>query len=178
MGIYEQEAKIKVFIIFLALATGFGIAVWDVYAPPPTSVSAVSLPDAPDFSFLAIGGPAQKLSDLRGKTVLINVWATWCAPCVVEMPDLLKFTKREDIVFIALSVDQYARDIRPFFDKLGVDYGHALIVHDQGKKISRELYGATMYPESFVISPEGKVLNKIEGVIDWLGPEGKAAIGR
>ncbi len=141
-------------------------------------MSEVSLPDAPDFRFLAIGGAAQKLSDFRGKTVLINVWATWCAPCVVEMPDLLKFTKREDIVFIAMSVDQHARDIMPFFDKLEVPYDHALIVHDQEKRISRELYGTTMYPESFVITPEGKVLNKVEGIIDWLGPEGKAAIGR
>lgn len=151
---------------------------WDVYAPPPVAVSEVRLPDAPDFSFLALGGAAQELSDFRGKTVLINVWASWCAPCVVEMPDLLKLTKREDVVFIALSVDEYARDIIPFFEGLGVDYDHALIAHDRGKAISRSLYGATMYPESFVITPEGKVLTKIEGIIDWLGPEGRAALGR
>ncbi len=177
MVLYE-EAEIKVFITLLAVSICLGIAIWDVYAPPPAAVSERSLPDAPDFSFLAIGGTTQQLSNFKGKTVLINVWASWCAPCVVEMPDLLKFAEREDIVLIAMSVDQYARDIMPFFEKLDVPYDHALIMHDKGKKVSRELYGSTMYPESFVISPEGKVLNKIEGIIDWLGPEGKAALGR
>lgn len=177
MGLCEEE-NIKLFIIVLALVIGLGIAVWDVYAPPPSAVMQAQLDDAPDFKFVAIGGAVQTLSDLRGKTVLINVWATWCAPCVVEMPDLLKFSKREDVVLLALSVDDRPSAIQPFLDKLGVDYDHALIAHDPGKMISRDVYAITMYPETVVISPDGKILNRVEGIIDWLGPEGRAAIGR
>lgn len=175
MGLLK-EAKIKVFITVLALIIGLGIALWDVYAPPPAQISEITYSDAPDFQFVAIGGAAQKLSDLRGKTVLINVWATWCAPCVVEMPDLLELAKREDIVLLALSVDTRPNVIKPFFEKLGFDYGHALIAHDRGKAISRDIYAITMYPETIVVSPEGKILNRIEGIIDWLGPEGQAAL--
>lgn len=175
MGIYK-EAIIKIFITLLALFIGLGTALWDTLAPPPVAVIERVFPDAPDFTFAPVGGSVQKLSDLRGKTVLVNVWATWCAPCVAEMPDLLKIAQRDDIELIALSVDERPSVIKPFFDKLDVEYKHAFIAHDRGKEISRDLYAITLYPETIIVSPEGKLLNRIEGVIDWLGPEGQAAL--
>ncbi len=167
----------KIIIVFVALVLGLGLAVWDAYAPPPGTPAAVVFPDAPDFAFETLDGAAHRLSDFRGRTVLINVWATWCAPCVVEMPELVQLAARENLVFIALSVDKNPQDIRPFFDKLGVDYSHVFLVHDGDKAISKNLYGVKMYPESFVITPEGTIRDKIEGVIDWLGPEGRERLG-
>ena len=154
----------KALILILCLGFGLGVAVWDIYAPPPQSTAPILKP-APDVAFTLLDGTLE-LNDLRGKTVLINVWATWCPPCVVEIPQLLELSKRDDIELILLSIDKDTETIKRFFKDMDID--GVYIAHDPDKAVSRDILGTTMYPETHVITPDGLVKRKIEGVIDWL----------
>jgi thiol-disulfide isomerase/thioredoxin len=122
---------------------------------------------APDFSFTDIDGKTHKLSDYRGKTIVLNFWATWCAPCVVELPQMLKLAEKTfgKAVFIFLSLDESEADIEKFFKKYALKYeqGNILIGIDKDKKISQSLFQTYKLPETFLIDPKGRVREKIIG---------------
>lgn len=177
----------KALVIFLLIGLGIGIALWDVIAPPagtPQKVAAEQYKDAPDVTLLGLNGESIPLSDFKGKTVFLNIWATWCTPCVVEIPQLLELAEREDIVMIALSVDKDAKSIESFLKKLPQDSqerlqaDNVIIAHDTDLSVSMKTFGSKFYPETYVISPDGKILKKIEGIVDWLGADIKGLIAQ
>lgn len=109
---------------------------------------------APDFTLPALQGPPVRLSDFRGKTVLLNVWATWCPPCVMEMPALEKLQKdlSQDLVVLALGENESLQEVQAFFPK-----GTSLrVLHDPQHTVALQ-YGSVRYPESFLIDPQGVV---------------------
>tara|TARA_R110002095_G_scaffold113315_1_gene98933 strand:+ start:444 stop:1013 length:570 start_codon:yes stop_codon:yes gene_type:complete len=176
----------KMLIILVTALIGFGVAYWDIIAPPSgerLAVSAKRTP-APDFTFTDLNGNAHRLSDFKGKTVLINVWATWCPPCVYEIPQLTELARRnaDHMTLIALSVDDALGDITTFLDRLPSDVraniaaDNILFVHDADKAISKGMLDITMYPETLVVDKDGNIQTKITGVDDWLGAEIAAMI--
>ena len=112
---------------------------------------------APDFAFTTFDGENYQLSDLRGKVVVLNFWASWCAPCRDEAPEFESAWKHYepsgDVVFLGVAyADNGVRSLE-FLDEFGISYLNA---PDLGTRISA-LYGVRAVPETFVIDQEGKV---------------------
>ena len=121
---------------------------------------------APDFQLPSLDGAKVKLSDFRGKAVLLNFWATWCPPCKVEMPwfaDLQKEYGKDGLVILGLAMDDSEPDkIAQFASEMGVNYP-ILLGTDQ---VSDD-YGNVQYlPTSFYISRDGTIVDKMTGLLD------------
>ncbi len=123
---------------------------------------------APDFT---VQDADRKISlhDFRGKTVVLYFWATWCPPCVDEMPSLVKLQSdlKDRVLVLAVSVDEDERSYRTFLKKNNVDL---LTVRDPQQK-SNELYGTFKFPETYIIDRNGVVQRKFIGPVDWTRPD-------
>jgi peroxiredoxin len=134
---------------------------------------------APSFAGLTVdSAPVRRtLDDYRGKVVVLNIWATWCTPCIVEMPTLQALHREfEDagLHVVAVSVDQpnTQNTIRRFVDELGITFE---ILHDPAGDITRA-YQATGYPETFVIGRDGVIRKKVIGAADWHSDGNRALV--
>jgi cytochrome c biogenesis protein CcmG, thiol:disulfide interchange protein DsbE len=110
------------------------------------------------------------LRDLRGKTVVLNFWATWCPPCVEEMPSLVQLQQRlgnKGITVVGVSIDVDADAYHKFLKDYKVDF---LTVRDADQKSNR-LYGTFKFPETYIIDRNGIVRRKFIGAVDWSSPE-------
>lgn len=129
----------------------------------------------PDLEFLNADDRPMRLSDLKGKVRLINLWATWCAPCVSEMPSLDRLQEmlpRDRFVILPISLDGPSKPkVAPFYRDQNLD--NLGIYYDKGKKAMSTL-GVTLLPTSILVDPSGRELGRIEGDADWDTPEGIA----
>ena len=122
--------------------------------------------EAPPFSLMSDAGQAIQLTDFRGKFVILNFWATWCPPCVEEMPSLERFHDRfaaRGVVVLGVSVDEDRSAYQQFLQKTGVQFPTA---RDPERNVSR-LYGTFKYPETYFIDRTGKVVQKVIGPANW-----------
>ncbi len=110
------------------------------------------------------------LHDFKGQTVVLNFWATWCAPCVEEMPSLIQMSKNvkdKNVAVIGVSIDVDETAYKNFLQKHGVTF---LTVRDPEQK-SSALYGTTGWPETFIIDKDGVLRRKFVGPVDWSDPQ-------
>jgi thiol-disulfide isomerase/thioredoxin len=122
---------------------------------------------APNFT-VSDGVRTVELSKYRGHIVILNLWATWCAPCVIELPSLIKLQQQmPDVVVIAISDDEDDDVYRSFLVKHHIDF---LTVRDPSNRINR-LYGTVLIPESYVIDKNGILRRKFVSAQDWTSPE-------
>ena len=136
---------------------------------------------APAFRAFTLGPQpkAKTLEDYRGQVVLLNVWATWCLPCRVEMPSIEKLYEAyapKGLKIIAVSIDDPGTDqqIRDFAKSFGL---HFEILHDP-KNVITEDYQLGGYPETFVLGRDGIIRKKVMEATDWNSPENRALIER
>ena len=141
-------------------------------------ISLLKADKAPDFSFSALRkGTTENLSSFRGKVVLLNFWASWCAPCVIEFPKLeaLAETYPDNLVVLAISADTDRAEIEKFLHRIKYqDRENMLIIHDENRKISQDLFQTIKFPETIIIDPAGRMVRKVVGDTDWTGDEMKA----
>jgi cytochrome c biogenesis protein CcmG/thiol:disulfide interchange protein DsbE len=122
---------------------------------------------APLFA-IADGTHSVDLSKLRGRVVVLNLWATWCAPCIEELPSLLALHKqRPDIEIIAISMDQDPDVYRKFLVQQHVDL---VTIRDQDQRINA-LYGTVQIPETYIIDKQGILRRKFIGAQQWTSPD-------
>lgn len=130
---------------------------------------------APNFEFTALNkSDKNQLSDYRGKVVLLNFWASWCTPCLIEFPKLqqLSETYPEQLVVLAVSADTKTDTIERFLGKIKFKpQNNFLVIHDQGKAISQDLFQTIKLPETIIIDPHGQMVRKVVGDTDWLGQD-------
>jgi peroxiredoxin len=127
------------------------------------------LVDRPALEFsVQDSGRTVALKDLRGKVVVLNFWATWCPPCVEELPSLVAMQRqmKDKVTVFAVSVDEDEEAYRQFLVEHKVDL---LTVRDPSKKSSL-MYGTVKYPESYIIDPGGVVRRKYVGPVEWTQP--------
>jgi len=125
------------------------------------------------------GAPAKTLADYKGDVVLLNIWATWCAPCRAEMPSIEtlhhEFGPR-GLKIVAVSVDDPGQQkaVRAFARELGLTFE---ILHDPTHKIEK-IYQTTGVPETFVLGRDGVIRKKIIGATDWSSQGTRALIAQ
>jgi peroxiredoxin len=162
--------------IIVALAVTVSLIVvslfWDDSSLEPVkpSSTAANIP-APDFRFTDLNGKIVALSDYRGKIIVVNIWATWCLPCVEEMPSMEKLYqkfKTENFEILAVSIDEAGSDVvAPFMKKHKLTF--PALLDPEGS--IKTLYGVTGIPETFIIDQSGMLLGKIIGPRDWASAE-------
>jgi peroxiredoxin len=121
---------------------------------------------APDFTLQSLDDKSVRLSDFRGKAVLLNFWATWCAPCKIEMPWFVELQKRygsQGLQIVGVAMDDASKeDIAKFAKDMGVNYPVLI-----GKEsVGDEYGGVPALPETFLIGRDGKIVDKIIGLKD------------
>ncbi len=117
------------------------------------------------------------LSQYRGQVVVLNFWATWCPPCVEEIPSLVEMQKRmksKGVTVIAVSVDVDENAYKQFVKDHNVNL---LTVRDPNQK-SNQLYGTFKFPETYVIDRTGIMRRKFIGGVDWTEPEITEFLGK
>jgi peroxiredoxin len=126
---------------------------------------------APNFSLAGLGGQKVSLTDYKGKVILLNIWATWCPPCVEEMPSMEKLYQElggDGFEILAVSIDESgAQDVLPFMKKHKLSF--PALIDPEGT--IKSLYKTTGVPESFVIDKDGTLLEIVIGPRDWSAPE-------
>lgn len=164
-------------LIVLALAGGLGAASHlmkdDLF---PVSVGS----RMPDFRAKVIGENRYKtFADYKGQVVLLNIWGTFCPPCIYEMPSLERLHQAygdSGLKIVAVSIDDAVSEdsVRAFAKGLGVTFE---ILHDPTHEIERVLQ-VTGYPETFVVGPEGTIRRKVIGPDDWSSQGNRALMAQ
>ena len=136
---------------------------------------------APDFKAFTLDSipRERRLADYRGKVLMINVWATWCLPCRVEMPSIEALNKAYEskgLKIVAVSIDDPGTDatIRAFVKQYGLTFD---VLHDPQGRISDD-YDITGYPETFIVGKDGVIRKKLMSATDWNSTDARALVDR
>ena len=113
----------------------------------------------PDFSFTPLGGKRTSLAELKGRVVYVNFWATWCGPCVEEMPRMerevwKKYKSSPDFAMVAMAREQTEEEIRPFLKEHRLTFP---VASDPQREVFR-LFGSGGIPRSYVVGRDGRIL--------------------
>jgi cytochrome c biogenesis protein CcmG, thiol:disulfide interchange protein DsbE len=131
---------------------------------------------APDYTALSLSGDPVSISGFEGDVVLLNIWATWCPPCVAEMPALQRLHEQlgdRGLSIVAVSVDSppslgnamgvFSGDVRAFVEQFGLTF---TVLHDPGGGIQSR-YQVNGLPTTFLIDRDGRVRRKVMGAAEW-----------
>ena len=171
-----RQQWLTVLAIVVSAAAGVGVATYVMRDELfPIEVGST----APDFQARAVDGDrgVRTMADYTGKVLVLNVWATWCTPCIVEMPSFERLKQRiadTNLKIVAVSIDEVAPSdsVRAFARSLGVTFD---ILLDSTASIART-YQTTGYPEPFVIGADGVIRKKWIGEHRWDSPANLALI--
>jgi thiol-disulfide isomerase/thioredoxin len=134
---------------------------------PGEFIPATPPQPAPEVSFTDLSGNGVALADFKGKLVLLNLWATWCQPCLKEMPSLVKLQEKsgDKLTVAALSEDRGGKDVvEPFVAKHGFD---KLKIYLDPKSAVGHAFSVRGLPTTLVVDMEGQVVGRVEGAAEW-----------
>ena len=133
---------------------------------------------APALAFTTLSGEAKSLADFRGHLVLVNLWATWCAPCVAEMPALERLQTKlgSDLTVVAISEDRNGNAaVEPFLAQHGIKN---LAIELDPKSAALNAFSVQGLPASFLIGPDGLIIGRLDGAAKWDEPAMLSILGR
>jgi peroxiredoxin len=156
------------------LTTGLflGFVIVGVWLAMPRSRQAIV---APSFVLPDLAGKVVRMDELRGKVVVLNLWATWCPPCVEEMPTLQRLANKmagRDFMLLAVSEDEESKLVGPWVAARGFTFP---VLLDERGVVGADL-GVTGYPETFVVDRQGRIVHHHIGYRDWAEPRIVAAL--
>lgn len=160
MSILNTGSKLAVLVIIIVLLIIFGYALFGNREVEKTSPLIGK--EAPDFTLSQFDGGEIKLSELRGKTVLVNFWASWCMPCRQEaraLEESWEKYKDKNVVFIGVNVWDENSSALSYMEKYGGEYPHG---KDPAEEIQVD-YGIGGVPETYFINPSGVITDKYNG---------------
>ncbi len=158
---FSLERAIRTLIVLL-----LGVFVYVIFDSFREKVVVVG-DSAPDFSITADNGRTITTSNFGGKLLVLNFWATWCEPCIVELPSLNEFQQRfanSGVVVLGISIDKDEKAYRDFLTRARVSF---LTARDPENKINVD-YGTLKVPETYIIDSQGKVVRKVINAQDWM----------
>jgi len=134
--------------------------------------------EVPGLRLPALAGGEIDLQSQRGKVVVLNFWATWCPPCVAEMPSLERLHRAlgpEGLAVVTVSTDEDEAELARFVSKLALTLP---VLKDPGGRVAASKYHTTGYPETFVLDREGRLLEHVVGPAEWDSAERIAGFRR
>ncbi len=160
--------------VFATVALLLGLAlVGPVHAQTPGEVPVGGV--LREATMRGLNGPDRKLSAFRGKPLIINVWASWCPPCIAEMGSLERLAWSElglQLTVIGISTDDYPQNAKAFLTK-----SHATLNHYIDRQLELEnMLGANRLPLTLLVDARGRVLSKIVGAREWDSPQSQQLI--
>jgi peroxiredoxin len=168
-----ERFKAIVFFMIVGLVAGYFVYKEATRVGRPGVINVGQ--EAPDFAIKGRDGREIKLSDYRGKVVFLNFWATWCAPCVAEMPDMevmMNRFKDRKFQMLAVTVDNNWKAVDQFYKDHNLTIPSFL---DPGHQVSG-LYKVTKFPETFLIDANGYVVRHKVGEERWADPRVMASV--
>ena len=146
-----------------------------VFAKTPGEVEVGSF--VREAQMQGLFGPSRKLSDYRGKPLVINVWASWCGPCRQEMRSLERLSLGDggdQFNVIGISTDDYVDKAKTFLQQSNITFSNFI----DSKLLLENMLGANVLPLTLLVDAQGKVLSKIYGAKEWDSPQTKAMIAK
>jgi thiol-disulfide isomerase/thioredoxin len=146
-----------------ARAEGYDLTRWPPGLPVPT------------LQAMDLHGKVWRLSELRGRAVLLNFWATWCEPCRVEMPTLQQLAEiygPEKLVVLAINFREGVRRVTQYVQATGMSLP---VLLDASGDIARQ-WGANVFPTTILIGADGQPRQRVRGEVDWTGREAAALV--
>ncbi len=140
--------------------------------------------EAPELELFDLAGNPVRLSDYRGKYLIVNFWATWCEPCTREWPDLAtlgeRLAERDDVALIAISVDKEVGDIAPYMQRMGLSElldppaGGVVTILNDPSGVAHQTFGSEKIPDTYFVNREGVIESVFVNIRQW----GRAAAFR
>lgn len=158
----QHESHIRKAIVTLMLISAFGY----MKAGLALEVPQASALDAPGFELLDMRGDKHQLSGYEGKTVIVNFWAVWCAPCRKEIPAMnraMDVLKKENISLLAINVGDGDEAIKAFSKMYPMDFP---VLKDDDGVVSQN-WRVAAFPTTFIINTDGKIVSRIVGPREW-----------
>lgn len=169
----SHRALLELIVAVIAV-TGLA-SCWDGDDAKPTKIE---LRAAPGFDLATSTGAKVKLEDFKGTVTVVHFWATWCPPCLEEIPKWVAAAesyKQRPIKWIAISLDdKWEEALKLFPSKLSSKAGVISLI-DPTLKIS-EAYGSYQFPETYILNKNHEIISKLVGVQDWQGADMKQLI--
>lgn len=151
------------YLIIVVLLTGLYSPAW---AESTALHEVKDQPLAPGFELKDIDGNVHRLSDYRGKVVIVNFWATWCPPCRFELPSMERLwqeTKNKDVMMLAINLGEDEDTIFTFTSDYPVSFP---LLMDSDSSVTKK-YSVLGIPTSYVIDPKGKIIYRAVGTREW-----------
>ncbi|MES9947478.1 MAG: TlpA disulfide reductase family protein [Candidatus Thiodiazotropha sp.] len=158
---------IQVLILFLISSGGLVHGGWLEVISPNRPAPSLVLKD--------INGKLVKISDLKGKTVLLNFWTTWCPPCIEEMPSLIRLKEamnQSDFVILAINVEESERRVSKIAARLKLNFPVLL----DPSRVAANAWEVKVFPSSFLVDGQGRLRYKAIGPVEWDSEEAASIV--
>lgn len=153
---FMRSAALVLVVLMLTVGSGFAIQ---------------ANKKAPDFTLEDMQGNKVSLSDFKGKVVVVNFWATWCPPCIEEMPSMEKLHQKfkgDDFVLLAINAEENGR---PAVERFLKNKNFTFPILLDGDAKVQQIYGVYRFPETIIINRQGEIVTKVLGGRDWMDEE-------